>query len=155
MDKKVVVIGGGTGQSVLLQGLKKFPLDITAIVSVADNGSSTGRLRQEFKTPAVGDIRRVIISLSKTEPLVEKLFNYQFNTTSDLNGHKVGNLILTAMKEITGNLSEGIDALSKVFNLKSTPIVGTKLSSQTFSTNLKSNDDFPTLLFPIKRSLNK
>lgn len=118
MNKKVVVLGGGNGLSVLLSGLKKFPLDITAIVSVSDNGSSTGRLREEFHTPAVGDIRRVIISMSETEPLVEKLFNYRFQTSSDLNGHTVGNLILTAAKEITGNLSDGIEALSKVFNLK-------------------------------------
>lgn len=118
MNKKVVVIGGGNGQSTLLRGLKNFPLDIAAIVTVADNGKSTGRLREEFHTPAVGDIRRVLISLSETEPLVEKLFNYSFETDSDLNGHKVGNLILTAAKEITGNLSDGIEALSKVFNLK-------------------------------------
>lgn len=118
MNNKVVVLGGGTGLSVLLSGLKKFPLDITAIVSVSDNGSSTGKLREEFNTPAVGDIRRVLISLSETEPLVEKLFNYRFHTTSDLNGHTVGNLILTATKEITGNLSDGIETLSKVFNLK-------------------------------------
>ena len=118
MNKKVVVLGGGNGQSVLLKGLKKFPIDITSIVTVADNGRSTGRLREEFHTPAVGDIRRVIIALSETEPLVEKLFNYSFETSSDLNGHKVGNLILTAAKEITGNLSDGIEALSKVFNLK-------------------------------------
>ena len=116
--KKVVVLGGGTGLSVLLTGLKRFPLDITAIVSVSDNGKSTGRLREEFKTPAVGDIRRVIIALSETEPLVESLFNYRFQTSSDLNGHTVGNLILTAANEITGNLSDGIEALSKVFNLK-------------------------------------
>ena len=118
MNKKVVVLGGGTGMSVLLQGLKKFPLDITAIVSVSDDGSSTGKLREEFNTPAVGDIRRVLISLSETEPLVEKLFNYRFKTCSDLDGHTVGNLILTAAKEITGNLSDGIEAFSKVFNLK-------------------------------------
>ena len=118
MNKKVVVLGGGTGLSVLLTGLKRFPLDITAIVSVSDNGSSTGRLREEFNTPAVGDIRRVLISLSETEPLVEKLFNYRFKTCSDLNGHTIGNLILTAANEITGNLSDGIEALSKVFNLK-------------------------------------
>lgn len=118
MYKKVVVLGGGTGLSVLLGGLKKFPLDITAIVSVSDNGGSTGRLREDFNTPAVGDIRRVLISLSETEPLVESLFNYRFKTSSDLNGHTVGNLILTAANEITGNLSDGIEALSKVFNLK-------------------------------------
>ena len=118
MNKKIVVLGGGTGMSILLGGLKNFPLDITAIVSVSDDGSRTGRLREEFNTPAVGDIRRVLISLSETEPLVEKLFNYRFVTCSDLDGHTIGNLILTGLKEITGNLSEGIEALSKVFNLK-------------------------------------
>ncbi len=118
MNKKIVVLGGGTGLSVLLSGLKKFPLDITAIVSVSDNGGSTGRLREEFNTPAVGDIRRVLISLAETEPLVRELFNYRFETIDDLNGHTVGNLILTALKEISGNLSDGIEALSKVFNLK-------------------------------------
>ena len=116
--KKVVVLGGGTGMSTLLKGLKLFPLDITAVVSVSDDGRSTGRLREEFNTIAVGDIRRVITSLSETEPLIEKLMNYRFETTSDLNGHAVGNLILTALSNITGNLSDGIESLSKVFNLK-------------------------------------
>lgn len=117
MNKNVVVLGGGTGLSVLLSGLKKFPVNITAIVSVSDNGGSTGRLREDFHTPAVGDIRRVLISLSRTEPLVESLFNYRFKTNGDLNGHTVGNLILTAASAITGNLSDGIEALSNVFNL--------------------------------------
>lgn len=118
MNKKVAVLGGGTGMSTLLRGLKQFPLDITAIVSVSDDGRSTGRLRKEFKTPAVGDIRQVLVALSETEPLVKNLLNYRFNTTSDLNGHTVGNLLLTAVTNITGNLSNGIEALSKVFNLK-------------------------------------
>lgn len=118
MYKKVVLLGGGTGLSALIRGLKEYPLDITAIVSVCDDGSSTGRLRQEFKTPAVGDIRKVLVALSETEPLVEELFNYRFKTTSDLNGHTVGNLLLTAMANITGNLSVGIESLSKVLNLK-------------------------------------
>ena len=118
MNKKVVVLGGGTGLSSLLRGLKKFPVDITAIVSVCDDGKSTGILREEFNIPAVGDIRRVLVSLAETEPLVMDLFNYRFKTTSDLDGHTVGNLLLTAMTEITGNLSDGIEALSKVMNLK-------------------------------------
>jgi uncharacterized cofD-like protein len=118
MNKKVVTFGGGTGLSILLRGLKHFPLDISAIVSVCDDGKSTGRLREEFKTPAVGDIRRVLISLSTTEPLFEKLFNYRFKTTSDLNGHTVGNLLLTAAKEISGSFSNGIDTIGKVLNLK-------------------------------------
>lgn len=118
MKKKIVVFGGGNGLSYLLRGLKQFPMDITAIVSVCDDGKSTGILREEFNVPAVGDIRRVLVSLSETEPLVEELFNYRFNTTSDLNGHTVGNLLLTAMREITGNLSDGIESLSRVLNLK-------------------------------------
>lgn len=118
MNKKVVVLGGGTGVSTLLRGLKEFPVDITSIVSVCDDGKSTGILREEFNIPAVGDIRRVLVSLSETEPLVMELFNYRFETTSDLDGHTVGNLLLTAMAEITGNLSDGIESLSKVLNLK-------------------------------------
>ena len=102
----------------MLRGLKEFPIDLTAIVSVCDDGKSTGVLREEFNIPAVGDIRRVLIALSETEPLVAELFNYRFNTTSDLDGHTVGNLLLTASSEITGNLSDGIEALSKVLNLK-------------------------------------
>lgn len=118
MNKKVVVLGGGTGMSNLLSGLKQYPLDITAIVTVCDDGKSTGILREEFNIPAVGDIRRVLVALSETEPLVMELFNYRFNTTSDLDGHTVGNLLLTASSEITGNLSDGIEALGKVLNLK-------------------------------------
>ena len=118
MNKKVVVLGGGTGSSTLIRGLKQFPIDLSAIVSVCDDGKSTGILREEFNIPAVGDIRRVLVALSETEPLVMELFNYRFNTTSDLDGHTVGNLLLTAMAEITGNLSDGIEALSKVLNLK-------------------------------------
>lgn len=118
MKRKVVVLGGGTGSSTLLRGLKEFPIDLTAIVSVCDDGNSTGVLREEFSIPAVGDIRRVLVALSETEPLVTELFNYRFKTTSDLDGHTVGNLLLTASSEITGNLSDGIEALSRVFNLK-------------------------------------
>lgn len=117
MKKKVVVLGGGNGMSTLLRGLKQFPLDLTAIVSVCDDGKSTGILRKEFNTPAVGDIRRVLISLSETEPLFEKMLNYRFKTDGYLNGHAVGNFLLQAMQDITGSMSEGIKALGKVLNL--------------------------------------
>lgn len=116
--KKVVVIGGGTGLSTLLRGLKLFPMDITAIVSVADDGASTGRLRKEFNIPAVGDLRNVLVSLSTVEPLVEELLQYRFNTYSDLDKHAMGNLLLTAMYNITGNLTTSLESLSKIFNLK-------------------------------------
>ena len=75
-DKKIVVLGGGTGQSVLLSGLKRFPFDITAVVSVCDDGRSTGKLREEFNVPAMGDIRRVLIALSETEETIATLANY-------------------------------------------------------------------------------
>lgn len=118
MSKKVVILGGGTGTSTLVRGLKEFPVDLSVVVSVCDDGKSTGKLREEFDVPAVGDLRRVIASLSETEPLFEKLLEYRFNTTSDLNGHTVGNLLLVALCNITGNMSDGIESLSKVLNLK-------------------------------------
>ena len=116
--KKVVVLGGGTGLSVLLRGLKLFPIDITAIVTVADDGSSSGILREEFNMPAVGDLRNVLVSLSYVEPLVEQLLQYRFKTNSDLNNHPMGNLMLTALFNITGDLTDSLEALSKILNIK-------------------------------------
>lgn len=116
--KKVVILGGGTGLSVLLKGLKEFPLDITAVVTVSDDGRSTGILREEFNIPAVGDLRNVLASLSKEEPLVEQLLQYRFKTYSDLNNHAVGNLLLTALYNITGNLTESMKSLGKILNIK-------------------------------------
>ncbi len=118
--KKIVVLGGGTGLSVLLKGLKQFPLDITAIVTVADDGSSSGELRKEFDIFAVGDIRNVLVSLSEVEPLIEELLQYRFNTDNSLNNHPMGNLLLTALYNITGNLTESLRSLSKIFNIKGT-----------------------------------
>lgn len=115
---KVAVLGGGTGMSQLLRGLKKLPFDISAIVSVCDDGSSTGRLREEFHTPAVGDIRKVLISLSENEEEIKRLFDYRFNTSSDLDGHALGNLLLTGAAEITGNVSDGIELVNSLLKLK-------------------------------------
>ena len=120
MKKKVVVFGGGTGLSILLKGLKDFPLDITAIITVSDNGRSTGRLREEFNTPAVGDIRQVISNLSDTDDDIKKMLEYRFQTSSDLNGHAVGNLILTSMLDITGSLKDSIKHLSKLLDVRHT-----------------------------------
>ena len=118
MNKKVVVFGGGTGLSTLLSGLKLYPIDITAIVSVCDDGKSTGKLREEFHIPAVGDIRKVLISLSEDEPLIKELLDYRFKTSSDLDGHAVGNLLLAATTNMNGSVSKGIESLSKIFKLK-------------------------------------
>lgn len=120
MYKKIVVLGGGTGLSYLLKGLKNFPVEITAVITVSDNGRSTGKLRKEFNTPAVGDIRKVITSLSEIDDPIKKMLEYRFKTSSDLDGHAVGNLILTSMLDITGSLKDSIACLSKLLDVKHT-----------------------------------
>lgn len=120
MYKKVVVMGGGTGISYLLRGLKDFPVDITAVITVSDNGRSTGKLRKEFHTPAVGDIRKVITNLSQIDEPIKEMMSYRFKTSSDLDGHAVGNLIMTAMLDITGSLKDSIASLSKLLDVKHT-----------------------------------
>ena len=118
MQKKVVVLGGGTGMSFLLTGLKDFPVDITAVITVSDNGRSTGKLRREFNMPAVGDIRKVITNLSSIDSDIKEMLEYRFSTTSDLNGHAVGNLILTSLFNITGSLKDSIASLSKLLDVR-------------------------------------
>ncbi len=118
MNNKIVVLGGGTGQSVLLTGLKKFPFDITAVVSVCDDGGSTGKIRRDFSVPAMGDLRRVIIALSETDDIVGKLVNYRFKNGIDFEGHTVGNILLTALTEISGNMSSGIKQIDNILNMK-------------------------------------
>lgn len=140
MNKKVVILGGGTGMSTLLRGLKQFPLDITAIVSVSDDGKSTGKIRSEFNTPALGDIRRVLASLSETEPLFERMLNYRFHTNGDFNGHTVGNLLLVAMSEITGSVSDGIESLGKVLNLKGKVLPLTEESNNTLVAEMEDGE---------------
>lgn len=117
-NKKIVVFGGGTGLSYLLKGLKDFPLDITAVITVSDSGRSTGKLREEFHVPAVGDIRQVLTSLSSTSKNIKKMLEYRFNTTSDLDGHALGNLILISLLNITGSLKESIAELCTLLDIK-------------------------------------
>lgn len=99
---KVVAFGGGSGLSHFIKGLKQFPLDITAIVTVSDDGGSTGELRNLFEMPAPGDIRRVLLSMSKKQELFEELFNFRFSKdlNNDLKGHTIGNMVLAALNEI-------------------------------------------------------
>ena len=138
MYKKVVVFGGGTGISYLLKGLKNFPVDITAVITVSDNGRSTGKLRKEFNTPAVGDIRKVITALSEIDEPIKKMVEYRFHTSSDLDGHAMGNLILTSMLDITGSLKEAIASLSKLFDVKHTVLPISEDSSLTLMAKDKS-----------------
>ncbi|RAK19982.1 putative cofD-like protein [Anoxybacillus vitaminiphilus] len=115
---KIVIIGGGTGLPVLLRGLKQYPVDITAIVTVADDGGSSGRLRDELDIPPPGDIRNVLAALSDVEPLIEELFQHRFQNGNGLSGHSLGNLILAAMTSITGDFVNAIREMSKVLNVR-------------------------------------
>ncbi|MFT4415283.1 gluconeogenesis factor YvcK family protein [Fredinandcohnia humi] len=115
---KIVIIGGGTGLSVLLRGLKYQPVDITAIVTVADDGGSSGRLRDEMDIPPPGDIRNVLAALSDVEPLIEDLFQHRFAGGNGLSGHSLGNLILAAMTTITGDFVHAIGEMSKVLKVR-------------------------------------
>ena len=117
-NKKVVILGGGTGTSFVLKGLKYFPVDITAVITVSDDGSSTGRLRKEFSTPAVGDIRKVLSNLSTLPDEVRDVMEYRLSTYSELNGHALGNLILTSLISETGSLKTSIEYLSKILDVK-------------------------------------
>lgn len=118
--KKIVILGGGTGLSFVLKGLKEFPVDITAVITVSDDGKSTGRLREEFSIPAVGDIRKVLTSLSTLPEELTDFMAYRFDTYSDLNGHPIGNLILTGLLQKTHNLKNSIQYLSELLQVKHT-----------------------------------
>ncbi|MFN9635216.1 MAG: uridine diphosphate-N-acetylglucosamine-binding protein YvcK [Synechococcaceae cyanobacterium] len=110
----IVAIGGGTGLSTLLSGLKRYSSNITAIVTVADDGGSSGVLRREFGIAPPGDIRNCLAALAREEPLLTRLFQYRFKTGSGLEGHSFGNLFLTALTAITGSLESAITASSRV-----------------------------------------
>lgn len=125
---KVVVIGGGTGLSVLLRGLKEKPVDITAIVTVGDDGGSSGRLRTDMHIPPPGDVRNVLLALADVEPLLDSLLQHRFVNGKELAGHNLGNLLIAAMTEITGDFVAGIKALSRVLAVR-----GTVLPSATQS----------------------
>jgi uncharacterized cofD-like protein len=112
--KKIVVIGGGSGLSMLLRGLKKYDFDISAIVTMTDDGKSTGILRQQFGSLPQGDIRRCIAALSDEEEILTKLFEYRFKRGKGLSGHALGNLILLAMQDICGSFERGIAEFSRI-----------------------------------------
>jgi uncharacterized cofD-like protein len=115
---RIVVIGGGTGLSVMLRGLKQKPMDITAIVTVADDGGSSGILRSELEMVPPGDIRNVLTALADVEPLLGQMLEYRFQKGQGLAGHSLGNLILAAMQDITGDFVTGVRELSRVFAVR-------------------------------------
>ena len=116
--KKIVIFGGGSGLSQLLKGIMQFPWDVTAVVSVSDNGSSTGRLREEFDIPAVGDITKVLMAMSTESKGVKDLFNYRFNNESSLGNHTIRNLIMTALLDQHGNFAHSLPILCDLLDVK-------------------------------------
>ncbi|MFA7744335.1 gluconeogenesis factor YvcK family protein [Salinicoccus roseus] len=124
---RITLVGGGTGLSVLARGLRKYPVDISAIVSVADDGGSTGLIRDQIDMPAPGDIRNVLTALSDVETKIENLFAYRFKKEA-LGGHALGNLMLAAMYDMTGDFAVAVKELSKILNVKGTVIPSTNIS---------------------------
>jgi len=115
--KKVVVIGGGTGNFVVLRGLKLYPLDLTAIVSMADDGGSTGILRDELGVLPPGDVRQCLVALSNSSRLMRSLMNYRFEN-GGLGGHSFGNLLLSALEKVTGSFEKAVEEAGKILNIK-------------------------------------
>ena len=122
---KIVAIGGGTGLSVLLSGLKEYTSNITAIVTVADDGGSSGRLRQQFDILPPGDIRNCLVALADAPTLMRDLFQFRFDSSSELSGHSFGNLFITVMTKLTGDFEKAIKETSKVLALRGQVIPST------------------------------
>ncbi len=116
--EKIVVIGGGTGSYNVLCGLKKYPVDLTAVVTMMDSGGSTGRLRDEFGFLPPGDVRRCLVALSSDTGLLRKLFEYRFDRGSGLSGHSFGNLFLTVLRDLTGGDAAAVREAAKILNVR-------------------------------------
>jgi uncharacterized cofD-like protein len=115
--KKVVVIGGGTGNFTILSGLKKYDVDLAAIVSMADDGGSTGILRDELGVLPPGDVRQCLVALSDSTRLMRSLMNYRFDN-GQLEGHSFGNLFLSALEKVTGSFEKAIEEVGKILSIK-------------------------------------
>lgn len=122
--KKVVVIGGGTGTFTVLTGLKRYPVDLTAIVTMSDDGGSTGILRDELGVLPPGDVRTCLVALSSSDKLMRTLINYRFES-GNLKGHSFGNLLLSALEKITGSFDEAVEKASEVLRIRGRVIPST------------------------------
>ena len=157
--KNVVAIGGGHGLSTILQGIRNIDdISISAIVTVADDGGSTGRLRKRYTIPAMGDIRNVLVALSDSEPLLHELMNYRFEgeDNMDIAGHSLGNLILTALTNMTGSFNESIRIASDLLKVKGKIIPSTLQSVTLFAmmdddTIVKGEANIPSLIHNIEK----
>ncbi len=123
--KKVVTIGGGTGNFVVLRGLKKYSVELSAIVSMADDGGSTGILRDELGVLPPGDVRQCLVALSDSSRLMRSLINYRFDN-GGLGGHSFGNLLLSALEKVTGSFEKAVEEAGKILSIKGKVIPVTK-----------------------------
>ena len=117
----IVVIGGGTGTNSVLTGLKRYPVELTAIVTMADDGGSTGRLRDEYGVLPPGDIRQCLVALSDESLLMRKLFNYRFDR-GEFKGHSFGNIFISTLEKTSGGLDKALDVVSKLMKVRGTVI---------------------------------
>lgn len=153
---KIVTVGGGTGLSVLLSGLKEYTSNITAIVTVADDGGSSGRLRQQFDILPPGDIRNCLVALADAPALMRDLFQFRFDKTSELSGHSFGNLFITVMTRLTGDFEKAIKETSKVLALRGQVIPSTLnnvmlVAEHKDGSITEGEEKIPKANIPIKR----
>ena len=134
---RIVAVGGGTGLPNVLSSLKHFTSNLTAVVTVADDGGSSGRLRRQFGTPPPGDIRNCIVALSDRETVLNDLFQYRFKGNGYLKGHSFGNLFITAMREITGDFGKAVEESSRVLSTRGT-VMPVSSQSMTLQARLKN-----------------
>jgi len=153
---KIVTVGGGTGLSVLLSGLKEYTSNITAIVTVADDGGSSGRLRQQFDILPPGDIRNCLVALADASTLMRDLFQFRFDQSSELAGHNFGNLFITVMTRLTGDFEKAIKETSKVLALRGQVIPSTLnnvalVAQHQDGTTTEGEDRIPKAHLPIDK----
>ena len=140
--KKVVVFGGGTGLSCLLEGLTQFPVDVTTVIAVSDNGSSTGVLRKELDIPAVGDIGKVLISMANVDDDFLDLLRYRFAKDGSLHNHPVRNIMLAALIDMKGSLTEATRYMCKILKINGTVLPLTEDSVDLVGENLAHEQAF-------------
>ena len=159
LETNVVVIGGGTGLSVLLRGLKHYTKNITAIVTVADDGGSSGKLRRELGILPPGDFRNCIAALANDENLITQLFQYRFGSGQGLEGHSFGNLFITAMAAVTGSFEKALYESGRVLNIQGTILPSTlediklcaEVSEGSQTRKVQGESAIPEAKLPIER----
>ncbi|MBI2094827.1 MAG: YvcK family protein [Candidatus Omnitrophica bacterium] len=153
---KIVAVGGGSGLSVLLHGLKEFTSNITAVVTVADDGGSSGRLRSQFNMPPPGDIRNCLVALADAEPMMSDLFQFRFQEAGELEGHNFGNLFILAMLKVTGDFEKAIRESSKILAIRGRVIPSTLkkvtlVAEHSDGTQTEGESNISKVASPIRR----